>query len=246
MKNYRADLHIHTLLSPCASLEMSPALIVQEAAAKGLDIIAITDHNHTAHNAVIRTMAGEKGIHVLFGVELNSAEEIHCLAYFNTDYQINQMQSFIDEKINKIKNKPGLTGYQPVIDRNENIINEIEHSLYASLEAGMEELCDMVHKLGGIFVPAHIDRPYNSLYSQLGLFPENFSPDAVEISFKTDCREIRDEHPELGHLPLVKNSDAHYPGNIGRGSSLFRMEGLLMDEIKMAFAGHGGREVVAL
>ncbi|MDZ7739417.1 MAG: PHP domain-containing protein [Bacteroidales bacterium] len=237
---------IFILLSPCASLEMSPALIVQEAADKKLDIIAITDHNHTAHNTLIRTMAGEKGIHVLFGVELNSAEEIHCLAYFDSEDQMNQMQSFIDKKITKIKNKPELTGYQPVIDRNENIISEIEHSLYASLEAGMEELCDMVHNLGGIFVPAHIDRPYNSLYSQLGLFPENFFPDAVEISFKTDCKEIRDEHPELGHLPIIKNSDAHYPGNIGRGSSLFRMEGLLMDEIKMAFGGRKGREVVAL
>lgn len=246
MKNFRADLHIHTLLSPCASLEMSPALIVKEAYNKGLDIIAITDHNHTAHNTLIRTMAEEKGIHVLFGVELNSAEEIHCLAYFDTEEQMKQMQSFIDKKINKIKNKAELTGYQVVIDRDERITGHIDHSLYASLNAGIEELCDLVHKLGGIFVPAHIDRPYNSLYSQLGLFPDNFYPDAVEISFKTECDELRDEHPELDHLALIKNSDAHYPGNIGRGASMFRMEEFLLEEVKMAFAGHKGREVTAL
>lgn len=246
MKKYRADLHIHTLLSPCASLEMSPALIVKEAAEKKLDIIAITDHNHTAHNSITRTMAAEKGIHLLFGVELNSAEEIHCLAYFDSHARMEQMQAFIDKKINKIKNEPRLMGYQPVIDNKERIVTEIEHSLYGSLNAGIEELCDTVHELGGIFVPAHIDRPHNSIYSQLGLFPENIKPDALEISFARDSSEIRSEHPELENIPFIKSSDAHYPGNIGRGTTLLRMEDMLMEEIKMAFAGLKGRGIVAV
>jgi len=246
MKKFRADLHIHTLLSPCASLEMSPALIVREAAEKNLDIIAITDHNHTAHNSITRTMAGEKGIHVLFGVELNSAEEIHCLAYFDSLAQLEQIQAFIDKKINKIKNEPRLMGYQPVIDYNEKIVKEIEHSLYGSLNAGIEELCNTVHELGGLFVPAHIDRPHNSIYSQLGLFPENIKPDGLEITFSRNSREISDEYPGLEKFPFIKSSDAHYPGNIGRGSTLLKMENLAMEEIKMAFAGLKGRGIVAV
>lgn len=47
MKQYLADLHIHTCLSPCGSLEMSPSEIVRRSLAKGLDAIAITDHNTT-------------------------------------------------------------------------------------------------------------------------------------------------------------------------------------------------------
>lgn len=50
MKQYLADLHIHTCLSPCGSLEMSPSEIVRRSLAKGLDAIAITDHN-TPYNA---------------------------------------------------------------------------------------------------------------------------------------------------------------------------------------------------
>jgi len=31
MKQFRADLHLHTLLSPCGNLEMSPVNIVKAA-----------------------------------------------------------------------------------------------------------------------------------------------------------------------------------------------------------------------
>lgn len=47
MKWYKADLHIHSVLSPCGSLDMSPKNIVQSALDKELEIIAITDHNST-------------------------------------------------------------------------------------------------------------------------------------------------------------------------------------------------------
>ncbi|MQK95701.1 histidinol-phosphatase, partial [Escherichia coli] len=36
MKDFRADLHIHTVLSPCADVEMSPSNIVRVALEKGL------------------------------------------------------------------------------------------------------------------------------------------------------------------------------------------------------------------
>ncbi|HNX58188.1 MAG TPA: PHP domain-containing protein, partial [Spirochaetota bacterium] len=41
----RADLHIHSCLSPCGSLDMSPSRIVERAVESGLDVIALTDHN---------------------------------------------------------------------------------------------------------------------------------------------------------------------------------------------------------
>ena len=47
MNKYKADLHIHTVLSPCGDLEMSPKIIVEAAGKQGLDIIGITDHNST-------------------------------------------------------------------------------------------------------------------------------------------------------------------------------------------------------
>ena len=47
MQAYKADLHIHTVLSPCGDLEMSPTNILARAKELGLDMIAISDHNTT-------------------------------------------------------------------------------------------------------------------------------------------------------------------------------------------------------
>lgn len=45
LRRLRADLHIHTCLSPCGELAMSPRAVVEAARAAGLDLIAVTDHN---------------------------------------------------------------------------------------------------------------------------------------------------------------------------------------------------------
>ncbi len=82
MKSFRADLHIHTTLSPCGDLEMHPVNIVSKAAIQGLDIIGITDHNSTRHCALISRLAAEKGIFVMQGAEVTTKEEVHCLVFF--------------------------------------------------------------------------------------------------------------------------------------------------------------------
>ena len=48
MRAYRADLHVHTCLSPCGELEMLPRAIVARALELGLDILGICDHNAAA------------------------------------------------------------------------------------------------------------------------------------------------------------------------------------------------------
>jgi PHP family Zn ribbon phosphoesterase len=246
MKEFRADLHIHTLLSPCASLEMSPVAIVEAVLAKGIEIVAITDHNHTAHGMLIRELAAEKGIYVLPGAEITSSEEIHCLAYFDRESDLVKIQEYIDTCISRTANEPRIMGFQPVVDRNEMIVKEIEHSLYGSLSTGIEDICSMVHQTGGLFVPAHIDRPYNSLFSQIGFIPDGLLPDAYEISFRSDPEILMDQYPELRNHTLLKSSDAHYPDNIGRGGIKLRMKEISFDEIRMAFARTDGREAILL
>jgi DNA polymerase III alpha subunit len=77
MKMYRAELHVHTVLSPCAGVEMIPPLIVREALQFGLNIIAITDHNATANIAAAMQAARGTGLVVLPGMELQTREEVH-------------------------------------------------------------------------------------------------------------------------------------------------------------------------
>lgn len=244
MNIYRADLHIHTVLSPCGDLEMSPVNIVNEAARKGLDIIAVTDHNHTGHTRLARQLGAELNIWVVYGVEVTTREEVHCLAFFDSDEQVINFQQYIESAIPKIDNDRSHFGEQLIVDKEENIIEEIKYSLYPGLNSGINEIADQVHLLGGLFVPAHVDRKMNGLYSQLGLFPDDLLVDAVEIFRTTTKKQIIREKRELKNFQLLKNSDAHFIQDIGRAFNLLQMEKRSFKELAMAFHGEMGRMVI--
>lgn len=245
MNTYRADLHIHTVLSPCGDLDMSPGKIVDEAARKGFDMIAVTDHNHTGHARLTRELGARKGIWVVYGAEVNTREEVHCLTFFDTDEQLGAFQEALDVHLPKVKNDVSLFGYQVIVDEQEQIVEEITNSLYPGIGWGIEECAENVHKLGGLFIPAHVDRPMNGLYAQLGFWPEGLDVDGVEVSRRTSSESILSEHPELAAYTLIRNSDAHYLDDIGRAYSFYHMETRNFEELGMALHGKNGRRVEA-
>lgn len=245
MKAYRADLHIHTLLSPCGSLEMSPARIIEHALAKELDIIGITDHNSTLHAKLTRQLGRKAGITVLCGVEVTTKEEVHCLAYFEDDSELNAFQSYLESKLPPIENDPGRFGDQVVIDKDENIIAEIPYFLLSGIQASLKQLEQKVHELDGIFIPAHIDRPYFSLLSQLGFIPGDIEYDAMELSAIGNIAEFKLAHPETGNIKILKNSDAHHLKDIGKSYSTIWMNSPNFKELRMALKGINGRYIEA-
>jgi PHP family Zn ribbon phosphoesterase len=243
MNSYCADLHIHSVLSPCGDLEMSPSRIVENAVQKGLEIIAITDHNHTGHAKLVRRLGSEKGIWVVLGVELNTREEVHCLTFFDTDIQLDAFQAELDRNLPRIPNNKDLFGSQVVVDEKEQVISEVEYSLYPGLNWGISEAARVVHELGGLFIPAHINRTMNGLYSQLGFLPEDLRIDAVEIARNSKLEDLLGEHPELLEYQLYKSSDAHYLEDIGRCTSQLHMKERNFIELGLALRGEQGRKV---
>jgi 3',5'-nucleoside bisphosphate phosphatase len=243
MKFYRADLHIHTLLSPCGDLEMSPANIVAKAKEKQLDIIGITDHNSTKHCRLTRKLAEKEGITVLCGAEVNTKEEVHCLAFFETDDKLELFQEFLDKQLPPVKNDVHRFGYQVVIDEKENIIEEVEKLLLTGLHAGIDEVEKVVHELGGIFIPAHVDRPYCSILSQLGFIPADLKADALEISRHTNPEDFDSQQGLNQRFTFLKSSDAHYLNNIGRAYSEMWLAAPTFSEIKMALTNEKKRYV---
>lgn len=243
MNEFRADLHIHTVLSPCGDLEMSPGNIVEMAAKKGLDMIAVTDHNHCGHASLTRELGERKGIKVLYGAEINTREEVHCLVFFDRDEQLSAFQEKLEQDLVKIPNDTSLLGPQVIVDEKEMILEEVAYSLYPGLSWEIGEAAEIVHELDGLFVPAHIDRPRNGIYSQLGIFPGDLEVDAVEISRRSSVKEILEQHPELQGRTLLRNSDAHFIEDIGRAFSIYRMENRSFEEFRMALRGEQGREV---
>jgi PHP family Zn ribbon phosphoesterase len=159
MRRFRADLHIHTVLSACADLEMSPVNIVNVAKARNLDLIGITDHNSTLHCSLVKTLAEENGLELLLGAEVTTREEVHCLAYFPHMETLELFQQYLEQHLPKICFKPEQMGFQPLVDRDDQIIRLVEEYLNVALDQGIDQVEQEVHKLGGLFVPAHIERP---------------------------------------------------------------------------------------
>ena len=234
MQQFRADLHIHTLLSPCGDVEMTPRNIVHNAKARRLDIIGITDHNSTRNALLVKKLAQKEGIFVLTGAEVTTREEVHCLAFFETEEQLSQFQQYIDENITKIPNDEEYFGYQPVIDEDENIVEMIPYYLPAALKQGITKVQQKIESLNGLFIPAHIDRSVNGILSQLGFIPPGLKCDALGLSKHGSKKDVEQQYVLQNKITLIRNSDAHYVEQIGEIYSLFNMKEISFSEIKMA------------
>jgi len=243
MKTYRTDLHIHTLLSPCGDLEMSPANIVSLACERGMNIIGITDHNTTRQCELVWKLAQKTNLTVIPGCEMTSREEVHCLGLFEDFDALRFFQDYLDQHLTIIPHNATLFGFQVLVDEDENILEELDNYLGASLDVSVEEIEQKVHELSGIFIPAHIDRPRNSLFSQLGFFPPELKVDALQISKLAEESAIREKYKISQDMTIVKFSDTHFPADLGKIYSNFEMEKPTFSEIKKALDREDGRNV---
>jgi len=246
MNLFRADLHIHTVLSPCGDLNMSPGNIINEAKRKKLDIIGLTDHNSVRHCKIVRKMAEEAGILALMGAEVTTTEEVHCLVFFEKTETIDEFGEFLNDRLPDVRNVPSLFGYQVQVNEKEEIIYTEEKMLLNAVNISIDDLGEYVHKRMGLFIPAHIDRKKNSIYSQLGILPPELNADALELSALCNHERFLNEHPELLLHTIIKGSDAHFTGQIGMSGFLIEAERASFSEVIMALKGINGRKVLQL
>lgn len=204
-----ADLHNHSCVSPCASLEMSPRAMVERARELGIDILALTDHNTAANAPAFAHWCRELAILPVFGMEVTTIEELHVLTLFGTVEEVRQLDSELFPLYTSVPNRPEKWGDQVVVDSDDIIIDEIvPHLTSGSMPISLTELAEQVHARGGMCIPAHIDRPTTSVTSQLGMLP----PGAFS------ALELVRLPPPIGTrgLPLICDSDAHYLDDMGR------------------------------
>ncbi|MFO7862884.1 MAG: PHP-associated domain-containing protein [Salinivirgaceae bacterium] len=244
MQHFKADLHTHTVLSPCGSLEMAPMQIIDKACEQNIDLLGITDHNSTLMCKIMHQAACEKGIAILPGAEVTTKEEVHCLAFFETWDQLDEFQKYLDAHLPPIKNDPTKFGYQVIVNQDEEILDEKEFLLISALDQSIEQVEAKVHELGGLFIPAHIDRTANGLIAQLGFIPPGIKADAMELSKFTTFDEYVKMQPILTQYPVIRSSDAHFIDNIGDATTVLYMNECSFDEFKKALENEGERKVI--
>ena len=235
MRKVRADLHLHTCLSPCADNQMQATAIVEQAKKVGLDMIGICDHN-SAENVAALVKAGEKvGLAVIPGMEITSSEEVHILGLFDTEVDLMHLQDVVYENLPG-ENCEEAFGPQLVIDEWNNVVRENPRLLIGATTLTIEQIVDSIHQWAGLAIASHIDRQRFSLIGQLGFIPEGLKLDALEVSAASSTVQ------EYGY-PLVTSSDAHFLEDIGRSPTCFMMENASISEIRRALRREMGRRI---
>jgi PHP family Zn ribbon phosphoesterase len=237
-----ADLHVHTVLSPCAEVEMIPPLIVWQARKLGLEIIAITDHN-AAHNvgAVVEAATGT-GVTVLPGMEVQSREEVHLICVFDAVHQALAWQEEVFAALPERENDEAFFGAQFVVDATGAYRKTERRLLSIAADLSVEDVVAGVGTLGGIVLPAHVDRPSYSLIANLGFVPPGLGIAGVELSPRANAAEAERHYPQLAGYGKVVSGDAHRLQEM-TARTLFKVRAPAVAEIALALAGEDGRRV---
>ncbi|MBE7015555.1 MAG: PHP domain-containing protein [Ruminococcaceae bacterium] len=214
------DFHIHSCLSPCGDQDMTPNNIVNMAMLSGLDTIAVSDHNSIGNVASCIEVGKACGITVLPGMEVETAEEVHILTLYPSLDAAEEVYKEVYKSLPSIKNRPEIFGQQMYMDSEDNVTGYEEKLLISPTSLSMNRLFDMVKSVGGLFIPAHVDRHSYSVLTNLGFIPDDMDIKNIEVSKNVeDLDAYICSRPELKKYKIFRNSDAHYLADIAEKNS---------------------------
>ncbi|MDY7040317.1 MAG: PHP domain-containing protein [Chloroflexota bacterium] len=237
-----ADLHVHTVLSPCAEVEMIPPFIIHRARELGLGLIAIADHNSAENVAAVVEAAEGSGVTVLPGMEVQTREEVHLLTLFDTVERVLAWQAEVYAHLPDIKNDEDYFGSQFVVDATGEYVRSNERLLLTSTGFSLEEAVAGVRALDGLVIPAHVDRSAFSLIANLGFVPLDLELPAVEIFRLSQAAEVRRRFPQLDGYTFICDGDAHRLSEMS-SRTMFKVAAPTVAELILALRGEGGRRV---
>jgi PHP family Zn ribbon phosphoesterase len=245
LRRIKADLHVHTCLSPCSGLDMSPREVVSAALGKGIDLIGICDHNSAANVLAVKKAGLRNGLMVLGGMEVTSSEEAHILVFFDDDDDLLKFQDFIDRHLEGTNDEHAF-GQQVIADDEDGVVGFCDRLLIGATSLPAAAIVEAARavKSESLVMAAHVDRQSFSIIGQLGFVPPQLALDALEVSAHMTVVEAAGRFPDCGKYPIITSSDAHGLGDIGKQVTFFMIEDGTVEEIKKALEGRNGRKVV--
>ncbi len=218
------DLHIHSCLSPCGDADMTPGNIVGMAAIKGLDVIAVTDHNSCRNCPAVMKLAEQYGVLAVPGMEINTSEEVHAVCLFSSLEQALAFDAYVYERLMKFPNKEEIFGEQLLMDEEDQVTGKEPFLLINSVDISFEGLWELVRSYDGVMFPAHIEKNANSLIANLGFVPPDSRFKTAEFKDLRKLHEVRKSNPYLEGCQIISNSDAHYLEHIHEPELVLRVK----------------------
>lgn len=208
------DLHIHSCLSPCADIEMTPNNIVNMSVLNGLEVIAITDHN-SCKNCKALVEAGKKAnLLVIPGMEICTNEDIHVICLFETVTDAENFSTYVYSNMPLIPHRPDIFGEQIIMNSDDIEISRESYLLLNATNISVNDILSTTNKYNGTAFPAHIDRSSYSVISSLGDIPPETGFNTIEISTKGNIEKMKSLHPIIKDKLILINSDSHYLENL--------------------------------
>lgn len=205
----RYDFHLHSCLSPCGDDDMTPCNLVQMAMLCDLDIIALTDHNTAGNCRSAMEVGREVGVVVVPGMELCTAEEVHVVCLFAGIAEAEAFSAHVRENMLPFANDPDVFGRQLYMDARDGVLAEEELLLINASTLGIDQVPELVRKYGGFAYPAHVDRPSNSVISNLGTIEADMGFSCAEVSLRGNPAALAERFPALRNMRIFRSSDAH-------------------------------------
>ncbi len=189
---------------------MTPANIVGMAVIKGLDVIAVTDHNSCKNCPAVLAAAEEYGILAVPGMEINTSEEVHAVCLFEELKAAMEFDAYVYEKLIPFPNKEEIFGKQQIYNTEDQVCGTVPNLLINAADISFEGLWELVRGYGGVMFPAHVDKTANSLIANLGFIPPDSLFKTAEVKDLTKLHGLKKSNPYLEQCRIISNSDAHY------------------------------------
>lgn len=231
MKSYRYDIHIHSALSPCADILLSPNNILNYATLQKLDIIAVTDHNSLQQQITLDRLQRSYDLLYIYGVEVTTKEGIHVLCYFQTLEDVIKMDEILTQHMQGDKTHEE----QLLFDENDTLIGDYPYDLLQNVSLTAKMLYEQVKKLHGLFCLAHIDRYSDLLIQEILPYIRLFH--AIEVSSIEQINKIKIRFPELKNTTFLLNSDAHDLVQIGTKQATVQLKEKSVEAFFQYFLG---------
>lgn len=219
MTRYFYDLHIHSALSPCADNDMTPNNIAGMAAIKGLQILALTDHNSAKNCPAFFEACRAQGIIAVAGMELSTAEDIHLVCLFRELEDAMRFDEEIEKHLMPIKNRPEIFGEQYIMNGEDVIVGEFDSLLISATDLPIEEAISLAKSFGAHVHPAHIDRESNGIVAILGGVPSEYGFSCFEFRDRSSVERLVDSVGELREDNILVCSDAHHLWDISEAEN---------------------------
>lgn len=203
------DFHIHSALSPCGDEDMTPNNIVNMSLLKGLNAIAVTDHNSALNVRAVCECGEKAGLIVVPAMEVETSEEVHIVAMFPVPDAAERLGEIVSDRLPVIKNRTDIFGNQTVLNSDDEIVAEVPNLLATATTLSLDETVRIINELGGIAIPAHVDKSSYSIISNLGFIPPELHFSTLEMKFPDKKAEFLKEH-NLSGFNIIHNSDAHF------------------------------------